>query len=89
MKTFSFAASFKTISQIIVCKEQREDSDIMSRVKGIVADETLGNIHDIPQFTTRRIVKGGFAVKINYDTQDNLIVSILHKEIETIIENRD
>lgn len=89
MKTFAFACGFKTISQIIVRKDQREDSDIMSIVKGIVADETLGNIHDIPQFTTRRIVKGGFAVKINYDTQDNLIVSILHKEVETIVSNQD
>ena len=88
MKVYSFISCYETISKIVVSKHQREDTDIMSRVNGIVADETFGNIREIPQITTRRIVRDGFAVKINYDEQDNLVISILRKELKTTIENK-
>ena len=89
MKVYSFISCYETISKIVVYKHQQDDADIMSRVKGIVADETLGNIRDIPQIAARRIVRGGFAVKINYDEQDNLTISIMRKETKTTIENKN
>ena len=88
MKVYSFISCYETISQIVVHKHQRTDPEIMNRVKGIVADETSGSITEIPQITTRRIIRDGFAVKTSCDEQDNLVISILRKEIKTTIENK-